>query len=435
MGETDNLSNSSKQPTLENISTQSNRSSFTTNAQKSNFSYAIDKSHEDKFADLNQVNKAKVGAYVVLDKNGKVTQRVKVEDLLGTAALFKRRLRKAIGISSYLNPENAVFKLDGPDDTAYLVKEPVEGIGQSLAHMGVLWVFTPFVLMAKRGLKDAYKATVDEMKEIKKNIDDDLFSLQGFQEKLGQKLPQLDLSKKITLEQARKNVAKIQWQIDCVKGYGNSQNLPINKENEARLKQIHEQLNQKSVQNHNLQEENERSTAVIHDKLQGFEAHKSILQSEISDFYSYKDMMPEVFFNDDLDVYTGKLNDLNQKIELCHKELNQLNKEYNLEKGLGEILFQVKTNRLVDFFYRLRDKIHMIINLHDYSLIKIEKIIQEGEYEHQSIATIDYKKQIINYNNNTIDIKNQIYSPISLVYYLRDQNLDINTEFNFQVFE
>tara|TARA_B100000676_G_C18069009_1_gene843011 strand:+ start:226 stop:2937 length:2712 start_codon:yes stop_codon:yes gene_type:complete len=388
MGETDNLSNSSKQPTLENISTQSNRSSFTTNAQKSNFSYAIDKSHEDKFADLNQVNKAKVGAYVVLDKNGKVTQRVKVEDLLGTAALFKRRLRKAIGISSYLNPENAVFKLDGPDDTAYLVKEPVEGIGQSLAHMGVLWVFTPFVLMAKRGLKDAYKATVDEMKEIKKNIDDDLFSLQGFQEKLGQKLPQLDLSKKITLEQARKNVAKIQWQIDCVKGYGNSQNLPINKENEARLKQIHEQLNQKSVQNHNLQEENERSTAVIHDKLQGFEAHKSILQSEISDFYSYKDMMPEVFFNDDLDVYTGKLNDLNQKIELCHKELNQLNKEYNLEKetieseanSLKNDLESIKNRVDLDESFELKDlndcldtANSLVSNIEKFNKIKHEK--------------------------------------------------------------
>ena len=108
---------------------------------------------------------------------------------------------------------------------------------------------------------------------------------------------------------------------------------------------------------------------------------------------------------------------------------------YNDNKDLAEILFNIKTNKLIDIFYKLRDNITMVVNLNDYSINEIKKNIQQGKYKKKNKAVIDYFKKIIFYEDQVFNFNNKIYSPISIIYYLRKQNLQINQTFSFQVFE
>ena len=105
------------------------------------------------------------------------------------------------------------------------------------------------------------------------------------------------------------------------------------------------------------------------------------------------------------------------------------------DKQQSEIIFSVKSNKFIDFFYKLRDDITMIVNSKDYSILKIDKSIHQGRYKQSNSAIIDYSTNIIHYNDQQIDFENKIYSPTSLIYFLRKQNLSINKKFGFQVFE
>jgi len=108
---------------------------------------------------------------------------------------------------------------------------------------------------------------------------------------------------------------------------------------------------------------------------------------------------------------------------------------YDSKNNLGKISFNVKTNKIIDFFYKLRDNITMIVNLDNYSITEIQKNIQQGKYKKLNQAVIDYKNKTIFYNSKEQHFDNILYSPISIIYYLRKQNLNINKKFHFDIFE
>jgi len=101
----------------------------------------------------------------------------------------------------------------------------------------------------------------------------------------------------------------------------------------------------------------------------------------------------------------------------------------------SQIFFQSKSNKLIDLFYKLRDNVNMIVDSKDFYIYEIHKSIRQGKYKKESSAKIDYEKNVIHYNNEEIFINNEIYSPVSLIYYLINTDLSIRNTFDFQIFE
>ena len=96
-----------------------------------------------------------------------------------------------------------------------------------------------------------------------------------------------------------------------------------------------------------------------------------------------------------------------------------------------KVVFELKTNKLLDFIYIIRDKIKLELNHVDYSLNKIIKNSRQSRKIKHHHATVDYESGLINFKNGTLKITNKIYDPISIIYFLRNQSLYIGREFVF----
>jgi len=106
-----------------------------------------------------------------------------------------------------------------------------------------------------------------------------------------------------------------------------------------------------------------------------------------------------------------------------------------LPNSRSKVSFIAKSSKLIDFFYKLRDNITMTVDREGLFIYTMNKSIRQGKYKKKTKATFDYESQIIYYNDSKIEFQNQIYSPISLIYYLKKQNLSIKKNFDFQIFE
>ena len=101
----------------------------------------------------------------------------------------------------------------------------------------------------------------------------------------------------------------------------------------------------------------------------------------------------------------------------------------------SQIFFQSRSSKLIDLFYKLRDNVNMIVDSKDFYMHEIYKSIRQGKYKKESSAKIDYEKNVIYYNKEEIFINNEIYSPVSLIYYLINTDLSTRNSFEFQIFE
>ena len=101
----------------------------------------------------------------------------------------------------------------------------------------------------------------------------------------------------------------------------------------------------------------------------------------------------------------------------------------------SQIFFQSRSSKLIDLFYKLRDNVNMIVDSKDFYMHEILKSIRQGKYKKESSAKIDYEKNVIYYNKEEIFINNEIYSPVSLIYYLINTDLSMSNSFEFQIFE
>ena len=107
------------------------------------------------------------------------------------------------------------------------------------------------------------------------------------------------------------------------------------------------------------------------------------------------------------------------------------------EKGTNSVSYniksQIKSNKYISYIYDLNDKVNIWVNANDFSLIKVEKNIKEGAYRR------DYYAEIINdtiiFNTDRIKINGPLYDPISIIYLLRNKNIELNEAFNITTFD
>lgn len=95
---------------------------------------------------------------------------------------------------------------------------------------------------------------------------------------------------------------------------------------------------------------------------------------------------------------------------------------------------KIKTNRFLDFFYKIRDQINIDMNLNDFSLLKVKNKIREGKYKRNHSASVDMKSMEVIINKKRHPISNKIYSPLSVIFSLRNKLLKDNDIYNYSTY-
>ena len=94
-----------------------------------------------------------------------------------------------------------------------------------------------------------------------------------------------------------------------------------------------------------------------------------------------------------------------------------------------------KTNKFLDRFYKIRDKINLWVNYEDFSLLKAKKNIHQGNYKKKHSISIDYKRSKAVFNNKEINVNSKVYDPISAIFFYRTLDFSKIQDYSFTSFE
>ena len=76
----------------------------------------------------------------------------------------------------------------------------------------------------------------------------------------------------------------------------------------------------------------------------------------------------------------------------------------------------------------------MKVNYQDYSIEYIYQDSQQGKRIKKHEAFFDYINMKAHSNKDTIDITQKVYNPISIISFLRSQQLTLNDQFAFHIY-
>ena len=103
-------------------------------------------------------------------------------------------------------------------------------------------------------------------------------------------------------------------------------------------------------------------------------------------------------------------------------------------QGLSYIInFELRSNKYLDFIYKLRENTSMLVNKKDFSIYEIQKYIRQGRRKKSYHATFDYDLKIAHINNAVKIFEYPVYDPINIIYYLRNNFNTLNNHFSFSV--
>ena len=99
----------------------------------------------------------------------------------------------------------------------------------------------------------------------------------------------------------------------------------------------------------------------------------------------------------------------------------------------ANIKFNLKSKKIIDLVYKLREETSLIVNKIDYSIKEIKKKTRQGRKRKHLTASFNYADQEGYINNKKINIKKSIYDPISIIYHLRYEEIFINKIFTYNI--
>ena len=99
-----------------------------------------------------------------------------------------------------------------------------------------------------------------------------------------------------------------------------------------------------------------------------------------------------------------------------------------------EIHFSFKTKKFVDFFYKVRENILMKVNTQNFSLNYIKTDSKSGKHFKNHEAKFNYSNNKAYFNNDSLLINQAVYNPISIIAFLRGQNLSLEKKFVFDIY-
>ena len=103
-------------------------------------------------------------------------------------------------------------------------------------------------------------------------------------------------------------------------------------------------------------------------------------------------------------------------------------------KPVMKLTSEIKTNKYLDLFYRIRNKITIYMNDKDLSLIKVINKINEGGYKNNHHALVDIKKMRLINSKGEKEIKDKVYSPLSVIFSIREKLLNLEDEFYYKTY-
>jgi len=136
----------------------------------------------------------------------------------------------------------------------------------------------------------------------------------------------------------------------------------------------------------------------------------------LSLIYSKEQLFYTVYYND---INTGSA-----FLEFSDDEINS---------NFSKIKFSLKSKKIIDFIYKLREETSLIVNKIDYSIKEIKKKSKQGRKKRQFTALFNYENKEGYINNKKVNVKKFIYDPISIIYHLRNEKMFINKNFKYNI--
>ena len=94
----------------------------------------------------------------------------------------------------------------------------------------------------------------------------------------------------------------------------------------------------------------------------------------------------------------------------------------------------IKTNSFLSRFYNVNDVVKIWSNKDDFTLIKIEKDVNEGSYHLDYSAHVTEDLKLVS-AKKTIQLESKVYDPISAIFMLRKQPLTEGDSYKFTTIE
>lgn len=94
----------------------------------------------------------------------------------------------------------------------------------------------------------------------------------------------------------------------------------------------------------------------------------------------------------------------------------------------------IKTNSFLSRFYKVHDVVKIWSNKEDFTLIKIEKDVNEGSYHLDYSAHVTEDLKLVS-AKKTIQLESKVYDPISAIFMLRKQPLTEGDSYKFTTVE
>jgi hypothetical protein len=88
------------------------------------------------------------------------------------------------------------------------------------------------------------------------------------------------------------------------------------------------------------------------------------------------------------------------------------------------VRFSAKTHGFIDKIYPINDVINIWLDEHSLLPIKVEKHISEGKYNKNKQILLNHNDQFAIIKGDTLPIPLNTHSPYSLLYFLRNKNLE-----------
>ena len=108
--------------------------------------------------------------------------------------------------------------------------------------------------------------------------------------------------------------------------------------------------------------------------------------------------------------------------------------EFNdIEDDFANIKFDLKSKKIIDFVYKLREETSLIVDKIDYSIKEIRKKSRQGRKRKNFSALFNYNDNEGYINNKKIDIDKSIYDPISIIYHLRNEKINLDKNFTYNI--
>ena len=105
------------------------------------------------------------------------------------------------------------------------------------------------------------------------------------------------------------------------------------------------------------------------------------------------------------------------------------------EESNYHLISIIKTNKFLDKIYKIRDRIDVLLNDEDYSIIRVLKKLNQGGKKTNFKSVIDYETLTASSDNKITTLPGKVLDPLGAIYYLRSHDIKIGDKFEFTTYD